>query len=73
MQRGVACFLLLSGQAHIVNKRKKKLKEIVPNILPVKGDDELAYVNFYDPKNNKLLFSGCMPIGLYNRDLGIDY
>ena len=73
MQRGVACFLLLSGQAHIVNKRKKKLKEIVANILPVKGDDELAYVNFYDPKNNKLLFSGCMPVGLYNKDLGIDY
>ncbi len=73
MQRGVACFLLLSGQAHIVNIRKKKLKEIVANILPVKGDDELAYVNFYDPINNKLLFSGCMPIGLYNRDLGIDY
>ncbi len=73
MQRGVACFLLLSGQAHIVNKKKKKLKEIVANILPVKGDDELAYVNFYDPKNNKLLFSGCMPVGLYNKDLGIDY
>ena len=73
MQRGVGCFLLLSGQAYIVNKKKKKLKEIVANILPVKGDDELAYVNFYDPKNNKLLFSGCMPVGLYNKDLGIDY
>ena len=73
VQRGVGCFLLLSGQAYIVNKKKKKLKEIVANILPVKGDDELAYVNFYDPKNNKLIFSGCMPIGLYNRDLGIDY
>jgi len=73
VQRGVGCFLLLSGQAYIVNKKKKKLKEIVANILPVKGDDELAYVNFYDPKNNKLLFSGCMPVGLYNKDLGIDY
>lgn len=73
MQRGVGCFLLLSGQAYIINKNKKKLKEIVANILPVKGDDELAYVNFYDPKNNKLLFSGCMPVGLYNKDLGIDY
>jgi hypothetical protein len=73
VQRGVGCFLLLSGQAYIVNKKKKKLKEIVANIVPVKGDDELAYVNFYDPKNNKLIFSGCMPIGLYNRDLGIDY
>jgi hypothetical protein len=73
VQRGVGCFLLLSGQAYIVNKKKKKLKEIVANILPVKGDDELAYVNFYDPQNNKLLFSGCMPVGLYNKDLGIDY
>jgi hypothetical protein len=73
VQRGVGCFLLLSGQAYIVNKKKKKLKEIVANILPVKGDDELAYVNFYDPHNNTLLFSGCMPVGLYNKDLGIDY
>jgi len=71
MQRGVGCFLLLSGQAQIVNKKKKKLKEIITDIVPVKGDDELAYINVYDPKNNKLIFSGCMPVGLYNKDIGI--
>ncbi len=70
LQRGVGPFLLLAGQARIVSPRHKKLKEIIADIQPV--DDSLAYINFYDPRNKKLLFSGSMPLDMYKKDLGID-
>jgi hypothetical protein len=65
-------FLLLAGRAEIVSPRRKRVREIIVNIEPVQRDDTLAYVNFYDPRNNTLLFSGTMAVDIYNKDLGIE-
>lgn len=72
MQNSVGPFLLLAGHAAITNTKRKHLKEIIADIRPVRKDDSCAYINFYDAKNNALLFSGIMPVSLYNMDLGID-
>ncbi|MCF8448402.1 MAG: hypothetical protein K9G49_00910 [Taibaiella sp.] len=72
MQKGVGAFLLLAGQAQVVNHKNKKLKEIIADVQPVKMDDSFAYINFYDPRNNNLIFSGSMNVGMYGQDLGIE-
>ncbi len=72
IQNGVGSFLLLAGHAEIANPRHRKLSTIIADIQPVERDDSFARVNFYDPRNNHLLFSGRMNVDLYNRDLGID-
>lgn len=72
MQIGVGPFLLLSGRAQVVRGKRKRLKEIIGDISPVKWDDSVAYINFFDPQNNKLIFSGTMAVDMYNKDLGLE-
>jgi hypothetical protein len=71
MQKGVGVFLLLAGHAEIKAGRRK-LKEIIADIQPIERDEPFVLVNFYDPKNNRLLFSGSMLTDMYNKDLGIE-
>ena len=72
MQQCAGTFLLLAGHAYITNSRHKALTEITADITEVRSETGEAFVNFYDPKNNKLIFSGKMPVELYNQDLGIE-
>jgi hypothetical protein len=72
MQKGVGVFLLLAGHAKIVSPRHRKVREIIGDIDPVKRDDSIAFVHFYDPRNNRMLFSGTMKVDMYNKDLGIN-
>lgn len=71
LQNAVGPFLLMAGHAYIENEKHKKVTEIVADIEPNHGSDEM-FVVFTDPKTKKLLFSGKMPVDMYNRDLGID-
>jgi hypothetical protein len=72
MQRGVGSFLLLAGHAVVKNRRHRKLSTIIGDIQPINRDDSFALVNFYDPKNNHMIFSGRMRVNMYNQDLGIE-
>lgn len=71
MQNVVGAFLLMAGHAYIQDKKHRKMTEILADVQSTHGGDEI-YVLFFDPRNNKLLFSGSIPADLYNRDLGID-
>jgi hypothetical protein len=70
LQNNIATFLLLAGHAVIRNPHHKRLSTINADIVQV--HDGIAFVEFYDPRNNRLLFSGSMKTDLYNMDLGID-
>src|SRR5262249_52779406 len=70
MQQAIGAFLLLAGHAVIESPRHKKLTAITADIKTDETDE--AYVVFYDPRNHTLLFSGRMPVDMYNKDLGID-
>ncbi len=72
MQQGVGTFLLLAGHAEIRGRHRRKVKAVIADIKTSQLDDELAYVTFYDPRNNRILFSGSMAVNLYNKDLGIE-
>lgn len=72
LQKGIGVFLLLAGHASIENKKHKKVNKITAEIQPpIEGTDKVN-VLFYDSRNNKLLFSGEMPVDMYNKDLGIN-
>lgn len=72
LQTVVGPFLLMSGRAEVTNPRRKKLDEVIADVMPVKQDAFVTYINFFDPKNKHLLFSGTMPMALYNKDLGLN-
>ncbi len=75
MQNVVGPFLLLSGRAEVKRAkrgRRNVLSEIIADLRPVRLDDSVAYINFFDPKTKKLMFSGCMSVDMYNQDLGLE-
>ena len=72
LQNGVGAFLLSAGHAYIKNKKHKTIKEVIMNIQPLDPGVKDAYIIFYDPKNNAMLFSGKMNADMYNQDLGIN-
>ena len=72
MQKGVGVFLLLAGHAEIRKGKRKVLHEIIADMRPVRNDAIYAYVNFFDPKTNAMIFSGRMNVAMYNQDLGLD-
>ena len=71
MHQAVATFLLSAGQAEVYRGRKR-LTAVIMDIQPLHGDDIIAYIKFFDPQNGDMLFSGTMPVGMYNQDIGID-
>lgn len=70
MQHAVGTFLLSAGQAQVRYKRRR-LKSILMDIQPVAPDGNTVRILFYDPKNNKMIFSGDMPVDMYRQDIGI--
>jgi hypothetical protein len=72
LQKGVGAYLLLCGHAVVQNRKHKKLKAVVSDIQPLIEGVDLTDIKFYDPKTNKLLFSGNMAADMYYKDIGID-
>jgi len=72
IQNGVGAFLISSGHAFIQNKKHKPVKAVIMDIQALQGGVDDAYILFYDPKNNTMLFSGKMNADMYHKDLGID-
>jgi len=72
MQKGVGVFLLLSGHALVENKKHKLLRDISSEIGIAPNGEPDVLINFYDPLNHNMLFSGKMKVEMYNKDLGID-
>jgi hypothetical protein len=73
MQLGVGAFLLSKGRAVISNPKRKKLKSIIIDVAPFIEGEYVTTVKFYDPANDKLIFSGQLAKSMVNADLGIDY
>ena len=72
MHRELGAFLISAKHAYIVNHKRRQVPEVIMDIEPQDGDLDIVYIKFYDPRNNKLLFSGSMHSSMYNKDLGID-
>ena len=72
IQQGVGAFLLSAGHAYIEDPKHRILKAIVADIQPLPPGVDDAYLLFYDPRNNKMLFSGKMAADMYKKDLGIN-
>ena len=73
MQLGVGAFLLTKGRAVIKNPGHKKLKAITIDIMPFVPGEYTTTLKCYDPKTNRLIFSGQLHKSMLNADLGIDY
>ncbi|GAA4462154.1 hypothetical protein GCM10023093_08200 [Nemorincola caseinilytica] len=71
MHQAVATFLLSAGQAEVRHGRKR-LHSVIMEVQPVRQDDMMARIKFFDPKKHRLIYSGTMPVDMYNRDIGID-
>lgn len=71
MQRGVGAFLLSSGHA-LITIGRKKLDNILMDIKPVGDVDDDAYLIFYDPRHQSVLFTGKMAVNMYKKDIGLD-
>lgn len=72
MQKAVGAFLLTAGRAYIVNAKRRNVPVIISDIQPVIKDMDHAFVSFYDPKKNNMLFYGDLPVVMYKMDLGLD-
>jgi hypothetical protein len=72
IQNGVGVFLIIAGHAYIENEKHKRLKQVIMDRLTLGEGTNETYINFYDPRNNKKLFSGKMIPAMTNMDLGID-
>jgi hypothetical protein len=72
LQNGVGAYLLSAGHALIKTHKRKTVREVVMDIQPMIEGTNDVQVNFYDPRSNKLLFAGKMPVDMYRKDLGID-
>ena len=72
IQNGVGAFLISSGHAFIQNKKHKPVKAVLMDIQTLERGVDDAYILFYDPKNNNMLFSGKMAANMYHKDLGIN-
>lgn len=72
LQNQVATFLLTAAKAEVRNPRNKKVPEIIMDIQPTTDGVNEMYILFYDPRNNKLLYSGKMSPDMYKKDLGLD-
>ena len=73
IQNGVGGFLFTKGKVEIEDHNHKHLKTIE---LSMEGTDygaSFVFIQVYDPKTKKLLFSGKMATAMYNLDMGIDY
>ncbi|MCD6012049.1 MAG: hypothetical protein K0Q79_1911 [Flavipsychrobacter sp.] len=73
MQLGAGAFLLSKGRAVIHNPKGRKLKNIIIDVQPFEEGEYVTTVKFYDPANDKLIFSGKLAKSMVNADLGIDY
>ncbi len=72
LQKGIGAFLLSAGHAYIKDKKHKIVRAVIMDIQPVKPGIDDAYMLFFDPRNNNMLFSGKMATDMYNKDLGIN-
>lgn len=72
IQNLIGPFLLTAGRAVVESGRHKYLKEIIVDVQSTGIGGETVFVEFFDPANNKRIFSGNMPRILYGMDLGID-
>lgn len=72
IQNGVGAFLLTAGHAYIENPKHKQMQAILADINVFPNGVDHAFIVFYDPRNNKRLFTGRMAANMYNKDLGID-
>ena len=72
MEEGVGAFLLTAGHADIKDHKRKTVKAVIANIQTLPQGVDNAYILFYDPRNNVMLFSGRMAADMYKKDLGID-
>ena len=72
IQNGVGAFLLTAGHAYIENPKHKQVLSITADIDVFPGGVDQAFIKFYDPHNDKRLFTGRMVASMYNKDLGID-
>lgn len=70
MQHCIATFLLSAGQAEVRYKRRR-LRTVLMDIQPIGPDGNTVRILFYDPKNNHMLYSGTMPVGMYKQDIGL--
>lgn len=73
LQNGVGAYLLTTGHALIRNKHHKRVWTITANIDPAQEGETSSYTTFFDYKTNDMLFYGKLPLGLYGKDMGIDY
>ncbi len=73
MQNCIGTFLLTKGLVVVENAKHKKLKAILMDYEDADTGETDIYIHFYDPTNHHLIFSGKMPINMYNQDMGIDY
>ena len=72
LQNGVGAFLLTAGRAYIENPKHRHIQAVTADLNVFPGGVEHAFILFYDPKNNKRLFTGQMAANMYNKDVGID-
>ena len=72
LQKGVGAFLLSAGHAYIENRKHKPVRSVIMDTETFPKGVDNAYILFYDPRNNKRIFTGKMAANMYNKDLGID-
>ncbi len=73
MQNAVATYLLTAKRALITNPKQKTISTIELEIITPETGENYIYLNVYDPKTKAKIFTGKMPINLYDMDIGIDY
>ena len=76
IQNCMGTFLLTKGLAVVTTpkgKKQKVLKSMLMDFEDVDTGETSVYIHFYDPENHHLLFTGKMPVNMYNQDMGIDY
>ena len=76
LQNSIGTFLLTKGLAVITTPKHKKtrtLQSVIMDYDDLDATETNIFIHFYDPDNHHLLFTGKLPLALYNLDMGIDY
>lgn len=72
IQNVVGVYLLTAGMALVEDRKLKRLEEIIVDVRYTSLNGDELFVDFFDPKTKKMLFSGKMPAAIYKMDMGID-
>ncbi len=73
LQNAIATYLLTAKRALITNPKNKTISSIELDISTPETGENFIYLNVYDPKTKAKIYTGKMPVYLYDMDLGIDY